>query len=252
MKYFISSDIHGFYDEYQKSLLEKGFDINNKSHIIVILGDLFDRGHKHRELIDFILNLPEERTLLVTGNHEDLMDDLVNRGYCFMHDIQNGTYATLQELCNLSIYEDSFDSDNVKKILEKVGYYDIRKRMKDYHEVGDHIFVHGWIPCYNYGYIHIYNHNWRNSTHSEWKEARWLNGMDMWRFGIKEPNKTIYCGHWNCSYGWSKIRQKRKEFPNKNKKDFLKSFEPFIDDGICAIDSCVAYSGHINVVTLEL
>ncbi len=29
MKYFVSSDIHGFYDEWMKTLKDKGFDINN-------------------------------------------------------------------------------------------------------------------------------------------------------------------------------------------------------------------------------
>ena len=42
MKYFVSSDIHGFYDEWQKSLKDNGFDINNPCHKIIVCGDLFD------------------------------------------------------------------------------------------------------------------------------------------------------------------------------------------------------------------
>ena len=32
MKYFVSSDIHGFFDEWQSALNEKGFDLNNPEH----------------------------------------------------------------------------------------------------------------------------------------------------------------------------------------------------------------------------
>lgn len=45
-KYFISSDIHSFYDEWINSLNDSGFDINNPSHIVIIVGDLFDRGQQ--------------------------------------------------------------------------------------------------------------------------------------------------------------------------------------------------------------
>ena len=37
----------------------------------------------------------------------------------------------------------------------------------------------------------------------------------------------------------------------KNKKDWKKSFEPFVDDGIIAIDACTAYTGLCNVIVIE-
>jgi len=46
MKYFVSSDIHGHFDEWMNSLAAKGFDINNPQHKIVLCGDIFDRGHQ--------------------------------------------------------------------------------------------------------------------------------------------------------------------------------------------------------------
>lgn len=56
MKYFVSGDIHGFYDEWQSALKEKCFDISNPNHKIILCGDLFDRGHQPKEIIDFILS----------------------------------------------------------------------------------------------------------------------------------------------------------------------------------------------------
>ena len=57
MKYFVSSDIHSYFDEWQKALIKKGFDINNSEHKVVINGDLFDRGAKARQLQNYIVDL---------------------------------------------------------------------------------------------------------------------------------------------------------------------------------------------------
>lgn len=42
MKYFIVSDVHGFYNELQSALKIVGFDSNNKDHIFIFTGDLVD------------------------------------------------------------------------------------------------------------------------------------------------------------------------------------------------------------------
>ena len=44
MKYFVSSDIHGFFDKWQSALKDKGFDLESPEHKIILCGDLFDRG----------------------------------------------------------------------------------------------------------------------------------------------------------------------------------------------------------------
>ena len=42
MKFFVVSDIHGFYNELIKAVSSAGFDKNNKNHTLIICGDLFD------------------------------------------------------------------------------------------------------------------------------------------------------------------------------------------------------------------
>ena len=34
MKYFVSADIHGYFDEWQTALQEKGFDINTINKVL--------------------------------------------------------------------------------------------------------------------------------------------------------------------------------------------------------------------------
>jgi hypothetical protein len=58
-------------------------------------------------------------------------------------------------------------------------------------------------------------------------------------------------GHFHTSYYWSHIKQERKEFPQKNRKEWWKSFEPVILDSIIGIDGCTAYSGIVNCVVFD-
>lgn len=250
MKYFIVADVHSFYDEMMDALEEKGFDQTNEEHTFVSLGDLLDRGGKPRACLRFVNGL--ERKILVRGNHEDLLEDIFARGYFLDHDLHNGTDKTVYNLGDYGLttftVKDAIDNTEQDKDLKKY-----LRSLVDYGEVGNNIFVHGWIPCNVKYYQHYMTlspiEDWK---HGDWYEARWLNGIDAWNRGIRVDDKTVFCGHWHCSWGWSHLRNQYKEFPQKTHKDFEKSFEPFIDDGIVALDACTAYSNKVNCFVLEV
>lgn len=247
MKYFVVSDVHGFFNEFMGALIKAGYDKEDKNHCLVVLGDLLDRGNKPAECLKFVNSIPAERKILIRGNHEDLMDEMLVRDECLFHDIHNGTLKTV---CDI------FMSTDAPRIFHEMKEYDpwikYRQSLVDYAEVGKYIFVHGWVPTWRENKsskkrIVLGKDFW---TSAAWRDARWTNGMEAWHDGAKIPNKTIVCGHWHCSWGWSNIRQERQEFPQKNSNTFAESFEPFIDEGIIAIDSCVAYTGFINCIVL--
>jgi len=87
--------------------------------------------------------------------------------------------------------------------------------------------------------------DWREAAVMEWDYARGYNGMLAWSQGIKEPNKTIVCGHWHCSWGHCNIDGKGTEFG----KDA--DFTPFYGEGIIAIDTCTTLSRKVNCIVLE-
>ena len=58
-KYFVASDIHNFYTPFIKELNKTGFDLNNEEHLLIICGDLFDRGSESLKLYEFIKSLPK-------------------------------------------------------------------------------------------------------------------------------------------------------------------------------------------------
>lgn len=246
-KYFVCSDVHGFYTEMMNALIEKGFDINNPNHILIVCGDLLDRGNEARKMVDFIFNLlNSNRCLLVRGNHEDLFEAMIERGDYYKSDITNGTFYTLDQLQlkNLDIF---FEFPIAIHSYEPKWDY-IRKSMKDYIEIDNYIFVHGWIPSVD---------DWRNASSVQWDSARWKNGMSEAMAGHIEPGKTIVCGHWHASYG-----NVRKKHPNKSDRELrelefsrtkgMRKFKPYYSDGIIAIDACTAYTGFVNVIVLNL
>ena len=78
MKYFVSADIHGFFDEWMSALKKNDFDIDNQQHKIVVCGDLFDRGRQPKQIIDFVL-AHKNKIILIKGNHEYLIEEMIER-----------------------------------------------------------------------------------------------------------------------------------------------------------------------------
>lgn len=96
MKIFAVSDVHGFTSILRRNLSEVVFEVNNPNHLLVICGDLFDRGPEAKDMLKFIHEI--DNKIMVKGNHEDLMQDMIIREYPLFHDIQNKTYDTALQL----------------------------------------------------------------------------------------------------------------------------------------------------------
>lgn len=248
-RYFITSDVHGFFNELMVALNSKGFDVNNSDHKLIVLGDLFDRGPDNRKVYEFVKSLGD-RFIYVRGNHEDLLGEcireIVSGREVSEHHWHNKTVDTIAEFTqmNTNAFRGFVRWENVNQttweVMKPILDW-IDEKSVDCYELNDNVFVHGWIPS-------TFRKNW---TKENWQRARWYNGMEMWKNGYCLEDKIIWCGHWCCSYGWSRIRQKYKEFPPKNRKEWEKSFQPFVDDGIIALDSCVSYSGFLNCVVYD-
>lgn len=254
MKLFVLSDIHSFYDPMMKALNDKEFEIDNPDHHIVICGDLFDRGPDAVKVFEFMKDIADRgRLIYICGNHEELfydcLNEILNKKCPGSHHISNGTLDTIIQFTGIGKYDlcgGFYNRTRLAEAIQPVIDF-FSDNCVDFAEAGDYVFVHGWIPCNPYnGRV---DENWRDG---DWDEARWINGMSAWHKGAHIPGKTIVCGHYHSSWGHSHIHQDRKEFPQKNRVDWEKSFEPFVDEGIIAIDACTAYTGFCNCVVLEV
>ncbi len=66
-KYFVVGDIHSFYKPFINELTRKGFDACNNEHVLIVCGDLFDRGPDSKKVYEFIKSLPLDRRILIRG-----------------------------------------------------------------------------------------------------------------------------------------------------------------------------------------
>ena len=244
-KFFVTSDIHSYYDELMTSLNNAGFDENNEDHYLVVCGDCFDRGPDSNKVFKYLRDLP--RKILIKGNHEQLLLDCCRRGYPESHDMHNGTARTIRDMGYGWEFEDwcSYVLKKVRPFIDG---------MINYFETKNYIFVHGWIPMRRKARSHPadkwiplttreFMDDWRDANDVEWDEAMWTNPFDMIERGLM-PDKTIVFGHWHCSTAWSKA-EGRSEFDDDAK------FEPYYGDGFISIDACTAHSGKCNVIVIE-
>lgn len=277
MKYFVFSDVHGFYNELKNALDKAGFDENNPEHMLISCGDNFDRGNQNVKVFEFLKKMyNKNKIILIRGNHEDLLIECLKRGVAYYHDVSNGTFNSILQFGSLvfpqknayEMLETDFDvlCTCIHNDTDLVSF--INNHFIDYFETKKFVFTHGFIPLkvkdgvdaslYTTKTIPLeYNPNWREASMKEWNNARWLNGME--EVVLKRnrvPDKTIVVGHFHASYG--NVRQKYGWDINKNiayqhefhddSEDF---FRPFVAPGIVAIDACTAYTHKVNVYVIE-
>ena len=270
MRFFVVSDVHSFYSQMMTALEENGFEKNNSEHNLIICGDAFDRGHESVKMQNFLVEmLEQDRLVYVCGNHEELLlqlvkelDDIVDH-IEFTHHASNGTLKTFEHLTGMTLSQIKRDPEKARKYFFNTPFVKkLLPEIVDFAEIGDFIFVHGWIPCTNNpklapyhinGRNYAYIENWREADEEAWRQARWVNGQKMALIhGIVEPGKTIVCGHWHCSWGHALSRNKNPESEYECFWGENVDFSPFKSKGIIAIDSCTAYTNKVNCITIDV
>lgn len=279
MKYFVISDVHSFYFEMISSLTEAGYSKNDASHMLIINGDLFDRGPDAIKMYEFIREIPKERRILIKGNHEQLIIDAVKKQRPGKHDILNHTVDTILQLSEtprtlveffiedeplFAIEEDFAKCFAMNRYWEKiVNHARVKEVVKwlesdewiEYYELDNLIFTHAFIPydktaeTLTYNDVYEYNSNWREASKEEWKDARWGNPWAMYQSGLfseEEKNgKTLVVGHWNTS----------DFFKNLN-GDYSNRSDIYFSKGIIGLDGGVRkyqerYVYFCNVLVIE-
>ena len=227
MKYFVVSDIHSFYAELKRALDKAGFNKRNKDHTLIVCGDVFDRGSETVELYKFLTSIPKKRCILIKGNHELLYEGLLEKSFPESHDFSNHTVDTF---CQIAGYDPEILTPKYWRKFGNVPHERIRQawqeiltevkqspitawlkssRWKYWHEVGNYIFVHSFIPLKNLDHMpayYTYNRkfgyfkDWRETaTNFELEDATWGCPYQQYIDGyFKEEaanGKVLVCGH---------------------------------------------------------
>lgn len=246
MKFFVISDVHSYYNEMITALNEAGFDFNNENHWLIGCGDYFDRGRQSQEVLDFLLSLP--RKVLVKGNHEDLLEDLFERGYGLSHDKHNGTLQTAFDL-GFEEGKHNFLVDMLRRAKDK--FHLVHGQMVNFFETKNYIFVHSWIPLTTRirkiedktNVVECILEDWRKATNKKWQEARWGNPFELAELGLL-PDKTVVFGHWHTSWPRAKWYGQPETGENAD-------FSIFYGNGYIGLDAMTAHSHKVNVLVIE-
>ena len=255
MRAFVITDIHSYYGLMMQALKRAGFEEDNPEHIVINCGDSLDRGPKSYECLMFMNKMHRQgRAYLVKGNHEELLIELLQgKRRLSNHDFSNGTVKTIKQLYK-AIYGTNIKLKDLPEALnklancEELNYY--LNNLNYYYDFKDYIFVHGWVP-HKTSKVDL---NYKEG----WQRAIWSNGMKEWYYSVRIPGKTIVCGHYHTSWGHTYIHNVGVEFPEDYFTTFPGDFcdhkmhtEPFVDEGIVALDACTAYSHKVNVWVIE-
>ena len=231
---FVVSDIHGHATLFEGALKAVGFDPDNEEHLLIVLGDNFDRGTENKRVMEDLKGIKNK--ILIRGNHEDMLENALERYYLEFVDYHNGTDVTVRELFGSkgldkygNIYTDRFVESNLLAFMGQ---------MRDYFETEHYVFVHGWIPVFDKE--GLLRNDWRLSGKRVWRKARFTEWMSSYREGLVLPDKTIVCGHRSTAYGC--------RFDNGRRGN---DYSPFYGDGMIAIDACTVLSGQVNILVLE-
>jgi serine/threonine protein phosphatase 1 len=132
MRIFVISDIHGQNSLFRKAL--KSVQLK-KSDLLILLGDLIDRGENSKGVLDTVLLLREHdfQVEIVLGNHEKMFLDSFESETEHTKWMLNGGDKTLM----------SFLTSEIKKIPNR--YIDLIKDSKYYFEILDFILVHAGL-----------------------------------------------------------------------------------------------------------
>lgn len=261
-RYFVVADIHSFYTELIEGLNKAGYNKENPNHILVVCGDIFDRGPDSIKVYEFLSQLPEENCILIRGNHEGLYRDLLKKNYPQSHDFTNGTVKTFTQIAGypaeyISLWEldatDTFHWNEVKNKVVKSPITDWLKsdRWVDYVEIGDNIFVHSFIPTSpaiikdGITISERYNRNWRKASKAAWKNATWGCPYEQFKAGYFDPEyalgKNLVCGHWRTS-----------DFHAIFNTQGTQTFDDiFYIRGLIGLDACTVLSHQVNVLVID-
>lgn len=261
MRYYVVTDIHGYFNQMKDALKRKGYFDDKKPHKLIICGDLFDRGSQVKELEKFVLDLiKKDEIILIRGNHEDLMVDLVKNIRDYIpsaentHHGSNGTYKTALTMTKMNKHDVEYHPEEFQRRMYETPFFKtILPACKNYFETENYVFVHGWVPCNEMKYASFGGQsaytpmgNWRGASLRAWERARWANGMAAAKCGVvDDQGKTIVCGHFRTAWGHSVIEGVGESYGE------FGEYSPYYNEGIIALDACTAFSKFVNCIVID-
>lgn len=256
MKHFVISDIHNCYDELMKALAKESFDFHAPDHKIVFLGDAFEKGKKPKETYIFLKEMLERDKLIwVRGNHDiELVNALKNKT---LNKTNRSTAIALAQVFNPDITADENDAIVCDTLSDNGFDSFITDNSRDYFELNNYIFVHGFIPLNK----RKYDEGWRTYPSEKWSSARKTGAVRViLTEHIIVPEKTVVCGHVGAYIGHvidnnPGIKPNSPEFKKIVSKITREKpheyYETYIGKSVIGLDANAYDTGFMNCIVIE-
>ncbi|HMP07684.1 MAG TPA: metallophosphoesterase [Lacipirellulaceae bacterium] len=168
-------DVHGCGDAL--ATLIEGLQITPQD-VVIVLGDVVDRGPQSREALQMLLELGERTQLVcILGNHEQMMLEAVEGRIPVQEWLMHGGAATLDS------YGKGFGVDGIAP-----EHLDFVRTWGDVYETPGHFFVHG-------NYVAS-----RPLATQPWTDLRWQS-LKWHTPGVHVSGKTAVLGHTSNKQG---------------------------------------------------
>lgn len=230
-KYFVFSDVHGDYDALMAALSGRGFDEENDNHILISLGDLWDRGEQNFEVAEFAIKFWKlGRMMSILGNHDEFLElFLINKDDFNIRN--NGFDKTLNQWAKTSFLTSTipfvFFSDIYPKIVKNLP--DLEQyiaSMVDEITLGKYVLTHAGL-------------DWEKEK--GWYPNNQTNTPLFVKFLEDVPTDKVYIfGHWNTPDLAKHIQKKKISY------DSIFQYKNFI-----GIDTTSIFTKKVNVVVIE-
>jgi serine/threonine protein phosphatase 1 len=246
-KIFAISDIHGYYTETLHALKNARWDEQNPEHLLLVLGDIFDRGPSSYDIYLWLSRLvKEKKAIVLKGNHELMFIEWLS-GPVSPHDWKyNGLSETTESF--YGSFWDWFDKNTLPGAPETVWYdwsemarghinrkhpelLEWLRNLPDYFETEHSIFTHGSIQTYG---------DWKNPE-LKWKTHHWDDG-GFFEQNIISTDKVVVVGH----FGTNEIRSRNLLSLKEDHSILIRE-----DLQIIMIDGCVPVTKKVNVLVIE-
>lgn len=258
-KIFVCSDTHGFYNEMIKALNDAGYDENNSSHLLIVLGDLFDRGSESLAIYEYLKRLYDEnKAIILIGNHRRFLTEYLDgtslSPFNYMY---NGTDETLAEfLHETKPFETWCLFNNIESpTIGDFGRWIEIARNQINEEYPELLPWLKSLPYYYESQNYIFTHGAIDTEVEDWHKPHCFKGhLVDWEalafddgtfFGkhITNTDKTVVIGH----FGTEHLRRLYNIEDGKDKNDILVRE----DCKVIAIDATTCVSHKVNVLVIE-
>lgn len=185
-----------------EALDRAGFDMENEKHILLSLGDHFDRGIENLQVLGYLMYFNRlNRIIMIRGNHDDFLLDFLKGESDGIFNIQkNGFGNTLVEFATKEANTIPLMRSSINKRFPDL--ISMLENMKDKYTLGKYIFTHaGYAYDHKQGwYIYNFAHTPYFLKHFDPKDNYYVFGhahakaMNYYELGI-ESNDVFEMGN---------------------------------------------------------